>query len=150
MLMASMPITVIMQERIPAHPWASPFWTVAGIAGRSDDHVQAPVRRSIKGISYLFISSLRLELHRDEDDGYFENWAAPEPKVFVMWQMLDALPKPVLASVSYGEGTRILDSGECAEGVVMPAEVYDWLTAYLQMHYQPKPRRERRFDADTG
>lgn len=46
----------------------------------------------------------------DENEGYDENWAAPEPKVFVLWRLEEenARPKPVLASVGHAEGTGCL------------------------------------------
>ncbi|MDB5838668.1 MAG: hypothetical protein JWQ23_620 [Herminiimonas sp.] len=143
MLMASMPIAVLMQKRTPHHRWATATWSAAGVIACPQEITAAQMlSRSDEEESHL-IPGLRLELHRDEDDGYFENWAAPEPKVFVMWRVLEDRPMPVLASVSYGEGTRMLDSGECADGVDMPPDIHAWLTAYLQAHYQPKPRRGR-------
>jgi hypothetical protein len=47
------------------------------------------------------------------------------------------------ASVSYGEGTRMLDSGDQADGIAMPPDVHAWLGLYLQRHYEP-PARGRR------
>jgi hypothetical protein len=49
----------------------------------------------------------------------------------------------VRASVCYAEGTRLFDSGEAADGFAMPAEIHAWLSAYLNEHYQPRPRRGR-------
>ena len=144
MLMASMTVAVIMQRRIVEHRWASSIsWSVAGVVSCPPElnGVQA-LQWSDDQESFLH-PGLQLELHRDEDDGYFENWAAPEPKVFVMWRMQDERAMPVVASVSYGEGTRMLDSGECTDGVAMPGEVYAWLTDYLCEHYKPRPRRGR-------
>ena len=86
------------------------------------------------------VTRLDLELYPDENDAYFENWAAPQPKVFVMWQVQEELVIPVLASVSYAEGARMLDSGEQADGLPMPGEVYSWLAAYLRTHYRPQLR----------
>jgi hypothetical protein len=57
--------------------------------------------------------------------------------------MEDGRAMPKRASVSYVEGTRMFDSGENADGVTMPAEIYTWLAGYLREHYQPKPRRGR-------
>jgi hypothetical protein len=49
----------------------------------------------------------------------------------------------VSASASYGEGTRMLDSGDQADGVAMPADIHAWLGVYLHRHYEP-PARGRR------
>ena len=143
MLMATMPIAVIMERRIVRHPWADVAWAASHVVA---DHSGLPSMRLLSRTeereSYL-MSGLQLELYPDENDGYFENWAAPQPKVFVLWRMAGQHAQPVTASVSYGEGARMLDSGECADGVAMPAEIYAWLTQYLRDNYQPRPRRGR-------
>jgi hypothetical protein len=143
MLMATMPIAVIMQRRAVNHPWADTAWAaVAVVPHQGDAGMIQPLVRNDDNESYL-VSGLQLELYPDENDGYFENWAAPEPKVFVMWRMQDDRAMPLVASVSYGEGTRMLDSGESADGVAMPGQIYLWLSQYLQEHYQPRQRRGR-------
>jgi hypothetical protein len=102
-----------------------------------------PLNHSAAGESYL-VSGLELQLYPDENEGYFENWIAPESKVFIMWRMQDGRAMPLQASVSYAEGTRMFDSGESADGVAMPGEIHNWLAAYLREHYQPRePGGER-------
>jgi hypothetical protein len=140
MRMANMPIAVIMQRRSVNHRWAQDVWAAVGVVPDRGDlpHIR-PLSRT-KEREYYLVSGLQLELYPDENDGYFENCVAPEPKVFVMWRMQDERAMPVKASVSYGEGTRMFDSGECADGVVMPGEIHAWLAHYLQEHYQPRQR----------
>jgi len=143
MRMAQLPIAVIMQRRALDHPWAQEAWSAVGVVqDRGDLPPFQPLARNEEREHYL-VSGLQLELYPDENDGYFENCVAPEPKVFVMWRMRDGRAMPVQASVSYGEGTRMFDSGECADGVAMPGEIHAWLAAYLEQHYQPQPRRGR-------
>ena len=144
MRLASMPIAVIMQRRAIQHRWADEVW--AAVAVMADRGGLPPVQPLADGggrESYL-VSGLELELHPDENEGYFENWIAPESKVFIMWRMQDGRAMPIRASVSYAEGTRMFDSGESADGVVMPAEIHNWLADYLREHYQPRePGGER-------
>lgn len=143
MKLGSMPIAVIMQRRTPRHRWADEAWAAVGVV--RDDGNLPPLRMlsaSAEHDDYL-VSGLELELYPDENDGYYENFMAPEAKVFVLWRMQDGRAMPVRASVSYVEGTRMFDSGENADGVAMPAEVQAWLRAYLHAHYQPKPKRGR-------
>jgi len=63
--------------------------------------------------------------------------------VFVLWRMEEGKAIPVRASVSYVEGTRMFDSGEQADGVDMPAEIYSWVAGYLREHYQPRVKTRR-------
>lgn len=144
MQLASLPIAVIMQRRVIEHRWADEAWSaVAVMADRGDLPPLQPLTAGGGRESYL-VSGLALELYPDENEGYFENWIAPESKVFVMWRMQDGRAMPIKASVSYGEGTRMFDSGESADGVAMPAEIHNWLAAYLREHFQPRePGGER-------
>lgn len=154
MKMASMPIAVIMQRRHVNHPWAPVAWGAVAVMPDAGD---LPLLRELTNTperqSYL-VSGLELQLYTDENEGYFENWVAPEAKVFVKWRMLEGRAMPVDASVSYAEGARMLDSGEAADGVPMPADIHAWLGAYLRDHYEPPARREgrrrRSGNADSG
>lgn len=142
MRIASLPIAIVMQRRVLHHRWADEAW--AAVAVMADPGGLPPVQplgAGETGESYL-VSGLQLQLYPDENEGYFENWIAPESKVFVMWRMLEGRAMPVKASVSYAEGTRMFDSGEAADGVVMPSEIHRWLAAYLRENYQPsEPER---------
>ncbi len=140
MLISQLPIAVVMQRRKLNHRWIDHAWSAAGaIADPGNLPGVQPLSRCETEESYL-VPGLKLELHPDEDEGYFENWAAPEPKIFVMWRMQEERAMPVVASVSYAEGTRMLDSGENADGVPMPPDIHAWLGSYLKQHYRPRPR----------
>jgi hypothetical protein len=143
MLIAKMPIAVLMQRRSVIRPWPADVWSAVGVV--PDQGSLPPVQSLTRSDTreYYLVSGLQLELYPDENEGYFENWAAPEPKVFVMWRMQDERAIPILASVSYAEGTRMFDSGESADGIIMPGEIHAWLARYLQDHYQPQQRHGR-------
>jgi hypothetical protein len=143
MALAELAIGVLMERRRANHPWAQPRWCAAGIVPWDRSEASLRWLDEQPGEERYVAGGLRLELRADEDDGYFENWVAPAPKVFVMWQLREALAIPVLASVSYAEGTRMMDSGDSADGLPMPAPVHEWLGSYLRLHYRPKPRRGR-------
>lgn len=143
MKMASMPIAVLMQRRTVQHRWADEAWEAVGVVPDRGDLPPVQVLSQSAERDYYLVSGLELELYPDENEGYYENCVAPESKVFVLWRMENGRAMPVRASVSYVEGTRMFDSGENADGVTMPAEIYAWLAGYLRAHYQPKPRRGR-------
>ena len=143
MKMGSMPIAVLMQRRAVRHRWADEAWEAVGVIPDHGDLPPMQVLSQSPERDYYLVSGLELELYPDENDGYYENCVAPESKVFVLWRMENGRAMPVRASVSYVEGTRMFDSGESADGVTMPAEIYAWLAGYLRAHYQPQPRRGR-------
>ena len=143
MKMGSMPIAVIMQRRSLQHRWADEAWAAVGVVPDRGNLPRLQVLSESPERDYYLVSGLELELYTDENEGYYENVVAPESKVFVLWRMEDGKAIPARASVSYVEGTRMFDSGEAADGVTMPAEIYTWVAEYLREHYQPKPRRGR-------
>nr|WP_217344696.1 DUF3305 domain-containing protein [Noviherbaspirillum sp. L7-7A]MBV0878870.1 DUF3305 domain-containing protein [Noviherbaspirillum sp. L7-7A] len=140
MLMAELPLAVLMRWRPATSPWDHARWRPEAVSvDRSD--ASAAVRAVTHDTRLL--RGVMLQLYPDEHDGYFENWAAPEPKVFLLWRVDSDEPAIILASVSYAEGTRMLDSGDLADGIGMPADIHAWLGSYLLRHYEP-PARGRR------
>jgi len=142
MKMGSMPVAVIMQRRAVEHRWGSmDSWSAVGVV--PDRGGLAPLKMLSESLDrdYYLVSGLELELYTDENDGYYENCMAPESKVFVLWRMEDGRAMPARASVSYVEGTRMFDSGESADGVTMPAEIYAWVASYLRDNYTPRARK---------
>lgn len=90
---------------------------------------------------------LRLELFRDEGEGYFLNLSSGAPVWFVMWRIDDADPSrawPEIVSVSYNEAGRWLDAQERVDNLPMPAEVAAWLQAWTDAHYKPEPKQRKR------
>jgi hypothetical protein len=143
MKMASLPIAVIMQRRTVAHRWADEAWSAVGVVPDRGNLPRLQVLSTCAERDYYLVSGLALDLYTDENEGYYENVIAPESKVFVLWRMEEGRAMPARASVSYVEGTRMFDSGEAADGVAMPAEIYAWVASYLREHYTPRPRRGR-------
>ena len=143
MKMGSMPIAIIMQRRAPQHRWADDAWAAVGVVPDRGDLPRLQVLSESPDRDYYLVSGLELELYTDENEGYYENCMAPESKVFVLWRMEEGKAIPVRASVSYLEGTRMFDSGEAADGVTMPAEIYAWVADYLRKNYTPRPRKGR-------
>ena len=97
--------------------------------------------------------ALCVELFRDDAEGYHLNLASPAPCWFVLWRLDEeqagALPlaRPVAVSLSYHEAGRWLDAQETVEQVPADAAVLAWLQAFVDLHYQPEPRRRKRPDS---
>jgi len=93
----------------------------------------------------------RVELFRDEAEGYHLNVSSPAPCWFVLWRMDEAptvapepIPRPVIVTLSYYEAGRWLDAQETVEQVPAPPEVVDWLRAFVDAHYVVEPKRRKR------
>jgi hypothetical protein len=143
------PIAVIVERLQLSGRWGGERWETVGVlpdfAVRESDP-GAPAQRLFgDGEREQFrVAGLALELFRDEAEGYFLNLSSPVPKVFVMLRLEDGFARPVLATASYAEGARLIDSGEQVDGVAMPREIADWLGDFVNTHYKPEPRRKMR------
>jgi hypothetical protein len=144
MKMGSMPVAFIMQRRAVVHKWgAMDSWSAVGVVPDRGGLAALQMLSESAERDYYLVSGIELELYTDENEGYYENIMAPDSKVFVLWRMVDGRAMPARASVSYVEGTRMFDSGEDADGVTMPAEIYQWVASYLRDNFTPRPRKGR-------
>lgn len=96
----------------------------------------------------------RVELFRDDAEGYHLNLTSPAPCWFVMWRSDEdpgngaiALARPVEVSLSYHDAGRWLDAQETVEQVPAAPEVVEALRAFVAGHYQPEPKRRKRPDS---
>ncbi|GAA0426434.1 hypothetical protein GCM10009094_33570 [Massilia aurea] len=139
-----MPVAFIMQRRAVMHKWgAMDSWSAVGVVPDRGGLAALQMLSESAQRDYYLVSGIELELYTDENEGYYENIMAPDSKVFVLWRMVDGRAMPARASVSYVEGTRMFDSGEDADGVTMPAEIYQWVASYLRDNFTPRPRKGR-------
>jgi hypothetical protein len=144
MKMGSMPVAFIMQRRAVMHKWgAMDSWSAVGVVPDRGGLAALQMLSESAERDYYLVSGVELELYTGENEGYYENIMAPDSKVFVLWRMVDGRAMPARASVSYVEGTRMFDSGEDADGVTMPAEIYQWVASYLRDNFTPRPRKGR-------
>jgi len=145
MLLAQWPVSVLMQRRSVGRRWTQLVWSALAVLPAGYELAAVEDTQGEPDCLQQLTPGLMLELHGDELDGYFENWVAPRPKVFVSWRMRGSGPGecavPVQVSVSYAEGARMLDSGDSASGVDMPPAVHAWLGACLAQHRAPRQVR---------
>lgn len=93
----------------------------------------------------------RVELFRDDAEGYYLNATTPAPCWFVMWRIEERatvaeepIARPEIVTLSYHDAGRWLDAQETVEQVPAPAEVVDWMREFADHHYVPEPRKRKR------
>ena len=96
-------------------------------------------------------AGLKLELFKDDAEGYYLNATTDVPCWFVLWRMeeepglaAEPIPVPVAVSLSYYDAGRWLDAQETVEQVPAPAPVVQWLNAFTDEHYVVEPKRRKR------
>src|SRR4051812_40980709 len=97
----SYPLAVIMERIALNNRWASEQWEAKGIV-REPDGIAGEPRVIVKTeqCTQTLYPGHRLDLTRDEAEGYFLNLTSPEPKVFVLWRMIDEVAQPQRLTVS--------------------------------------------------
>lgn len=133
-------------ERMPLNNrWASEKWEAKSVVPDIDPAAPPRVLLQDAGRMQMLHPGLQITLQRDEAEGYYMNITSPQPKVFVLWRMEDAVAKPQLLTVSYHEGSRWLDSGETVDGVPLPVELLPWMAKFCEDHYKPEPRKKAKY-----
>ena len=139
-------LAVIMERVALKNRWVSEKWEAKGIVRDNDPLGAAPrVIVEREGLKQILFPGYHLKLTRDEAEGYFLNLTSPQPKIFVLWRMIDDIACPQFITVSYGEGTRWADSGEDVDGVPLPLELARWLAEYVEANYRPEPPKKKRY-----
>jgi hypothetical protein len=146
------PVAVVIEKVSLANRWTSEKWQV-GAVERDDSPLPVAVKLSEDASATCWrFTGLFIELHASESEGYFLNITAPEPKIFVMWRMLepervgsDGLSaKPELVTVSYNEAARLMDGGEVVDSLPLLPEVLAWMQPFVEANYKPEPKRKVR------
>ena len=142
----SYPLAVIMERTALTSRWASEKWEAKGVVQDASAPGSTP-RRIVEreGLTQVLFPGHRLDLRRDEAEGYWLNISSPTPKVFVLWRLIDDLAQPQMLTVSYAEGARWMDSGEQVDSVSVPHDLLPWMVAFVEAHYKPEPRKPRRY-----
>jgi hypothetical protein len=87
-----------------------------------------------------------LVLFRDEAEGYYLNATSEAPSVFVSLRIDEASgePYPFLATLSYNEAARWMDSNERVERTPAWPELAAWMGAWVEANYRPEPKKRQR------
>jgi len=136
---------VIMERSAVVSRWASEKWEAKGVVPDIAPGSTPRVLLDRPELTRVLHSGLQIVLRRDEAEGHYMNITSPEPKVFVLWRMVESMAVPQLLTVSYHEGARWMDSGDNVDGVPLPAELLPWIAVFCEKHYHPEPRKKTRY-----
>jgi len=135
----SFPIAVVMQRRAVQSRWADRVWEPHGVIPDPGGEAR-PLREDGASAQWLH-PGFKLVLHKDENEGYYLNVSAPQPRVFVLWRMDEERALPLEVTVSSEEAGRWLDGGHSVDGVAMPPEIFAWVGDYVENNYRPEPKK---------
>jgi hypothetical protein len=134
------PLAVVMQRRPVQSRWADVVWEPHGVVpGYLGKDKKLLLQHD--GVVQWLHPDFKLELHRDEVEGYYENVVTADPRVFVLWRMEGDEALPLDVTASRDEASRWVDGGHAVDGVPMPPEIYAWVGDYVEKNYRPEPRK---------
>ena len=145
---------VMRRERItgPASRWQSWRWVLAEVLAQEQGFGTQP-RLLYKNDSEerWLHPGYRVELFKDDAEGYYLNVTTQAPCWFVLWRMEEEagiapepIARPEAVSLSYIDAGRWLDAQETVEQVAAPAAVVEWLQAFVDEHFVTEPKRRKR------
>lgn len=151
----SLDVAVLMRrERLhgPSSHWQPWRWTLDGVVPDEPGFGGTPkLLRDDAGEQLWLHPGFKVELFRDDAEGYELNAATPAPCWFVLWRMdeqptlaSEPIPRPVVVTLSYNEAGRWLDAQESVEQVPAPPEVVEWMRGFIREHYVMEPKRRKR------
>lgn len=141
-------VAVVMEREANPNQWEAWRFKLIDVVPHEDAFGEATrVLRDDGKLQRTLHPDFKLELFRDEAEGYFLNLSTGTPVWFVMWRIDDEDPSrawPETVSVSYTEAGRWLDAQERIDNVPLPVDLTEWLQAYTDVHYRPEPKKRRR------
>lgn len=166
-------VDVVMRREPVSGPmsrWQAWRWVLADVVVRTDPedtgpapehethepHAVVPVETagSDPQATHWLHPRFRVELFRDDAEGYFLNLNSPNPCFWVFWRadeerLLDGEPMavPQIVTLSYHDAGRWLDAQERVDQVAAPEVVVEWLRSFVDTTYQPEPKKRKRPDS---
>lgn len=145
-------VAVVLRKVPTSSQWQPWRWELAEVVPNEEGFGGEPRRlhHGEDGESWLH-PALRVELYRDEAEGYYLNVNSPAPCWFVLWRMEEQatladepIPRPLIVTLSYHEAARWMDAQETVEQVPAPAHIVEWMRVFYEQHYVPEPRKRKR------
>ena len=96
----------------------------------------------------------KVELFKDDAEGYYLNATTGQPSWFVFWRMQEGdrgdwiaeepIAIPQVVTLSYHDAGRWLDAQEMVEQVPAPDDIVQWLRAFVDEHHVAEVKRRKR------
>ena len=139
-------VSVIMEKRPSASPWAEHSWNAVGVTVGEVPVTKEPVRILQQGeIEQFLHTGFVVQLHNDECERYYHNLMSPTPRCFVIATKTDnEPPRPYLVTLDFDEAHAYEEGDESVFSVDIPPELYRWCEAFLLEHYVQEKKFKRK------
>ncbi|QJR15580.1 DUF3305 domain-containing protein [Usitatibacter palustris] len=137
-------LSVILERVTVESRWEDHRWTVAGVVPDVGGDARDIVMH--EGFLQRMFPGVLVTLYRDEAEGYYLNVGSDDPSVFISLRNDETTgdPVPFLATLSYNEAARWMDSAERVERVSAYPELTAWMGEWVEANYRPEPKVRQR------
>ncbi|MDT8437402.1 MAG: DUF3305 domain-containing protein [Wenzhouxiangellaceae bacterium] len=123
-------------------------WQLLGLLPEPGDHEGPPRRRLVRDADDMKIyqwHGLPLRLLPDQTDDYYFNLTSPRPTLYLICQPdADGAPQPLRVSADQDDAVAAVEMDELLLQAPMPGSIVEWLKLYVETHWTPGPRKNRR------
>ena len=148
-------VGVVLERQSTENPWLDYTWKCVAVMPGTIGFQSWKKIASGPGWVRFFATTLELQLHKGETEGYRVNLSQPNPAIYVvLHNPTDEFPKPVLATACPFEAEDSDVSGdERVDRVPMPVEILALVGHFVNQHHREQPfkkrKRKKYFSADT-
>ena len=137
-------VAVILRRETVEGRWESHRWDLHAVVPDVGGEARS-TEQDARTLIRIF-PGFELVLFRDEGEGYYLNASSGEASVFVSLRIDEATgePYPFLATLSYNEAARWMDSNERVERAPAWPELVEWLGRWVEANYRPEPKKRQR------
>jgi hypothetical protein len=143
-------VNVVMARFESDSPWQVYRWELIGITINTmhPQHAEAATVVHQADLKQILYGGMPVQLHRDECESYYHNLMAPVPFCFVLTRRDENdVPVPFMVTLSFDEAHAYLEGDDEVYTAGLPAEIHQWLDAYVVANYVPRTRQKRKRDA---
>jgi hypothetical protein len=144
--------SLVYERHAASHPWLDWEWKVSGLMPVADADIHRPARLLERGnlLTRWLGEPSRIDLHRTDVEAYIYNLTSPQPSIYSVSRereesVAEGLTwEPHLITLSSYEVEEYQSGDDYLIGKqALPADVQEWLEAFVALHYKDEPFRKR-------
>ena len=146
-------VAVLIERRsVRRGQWETASWRVVGVMPRPADEQpgEPTLIHTDEACARYLHTGMRLELYRDEAEGYWYNLMAETPYLFVVCYPADpdddggGSLNPFLVTANQDAANGHMETDDPVFSVPMPPEICAWVERYVVENYVPEQKKKRK------
>ena len=143
------PVSVLVERRPGATPWADWAWRAVEVLEDAPDLPPWTVLREAEGRTLFLAGRAEVALYPTDTPNYRDNLAVESPRIWVVLRPVEAAPGYALHAVTVdaGEAHLYADTGaDLLEALAMPPRLRQVVEAFVAQHHVERSFHKRKRD----